>query len=46
NKENDVNLLVKKLEKMLVDFGISSKNNINLIEYLNYLLALLPQKKG
>ncbi|WP_406823094.1 DNA methyltransferase [Mesomycoplasma hyopneumoniae] len=45
NKENDVNLLVKKLEKMLVDFGISSKNNINLIEYLNYLLALLPQKK-
>ncbi|WP_404923956.1 site-specific DNA-methyltransferase [Mesomycoplasma hyopneumoniae] len=46
NKENDVSLLVKKLEKMLTNFGISSKNSINLIEYLNYLLALLPQKKG
>ncbi|MCI8283462.1 site-specific DNA-methyltransferase [Mesomycoplasma hyopneumoniae] len=45
NKENDVNLLVKKLEKMLTNFGISSKNKINLIEYFNYLLALLPQKK-
>nr|WP_318026635.1 DNA methyltransferase [Mesomycoplasma hyopneumoniae] len=45
-KKNDVNLLVKKLEKMLTNFGISSKNSINLIEYLNYLLALLPQKKG
>ncbi|WP_434342004.1 site-specific DNA-methyltransferase [Mesomycoplasma hyopneumoniae] len=45
NKENDVSLLVKKLEKMLTNFGISSKNTINLIEYLNYLLALLPQKK-
>ncbi|MXR06003.1 site-specific DNA-methyltransferase, partial [Mycoplasma flocculare] len=44
-KQNDINLLVKKLEKMLTNFGISSKNNINLIEYLNYLLALLPQKK-
>ncbi|WP_416371850.1 site-specific DNA-methyltransferase [Mesomycoplasma hyopneumoniae] len=45
NEENDVNLLVKKLEKMLTNFGISSKNKVNLIEYLNYLLALLPQKK-
>ncbi|MXR22822.1 site-specific DNA-methyltransferase, partial [Mycoplasma flocculare] len=44
-KQNDINLLVEKLEKMLTNFGISSKNNINLIEYLNYLLALLPQKK-
>ncbi|ENX51180.1 type III restriction-modification system methylase [Mesomycoplasma flocculare ATCC 27716] len=44
-KQNDINLLIEKLEKMLTNFGISSKNNINLIEYLNYLLALLPQKK-
>ncbi|MXR56326.1 site-specific DNA-methyltransferase, partial [Mycoplasma flocculare] len=46
-KQNDINLLIEKLEKMLVDFQINYKstNNSLIINRLNSLLALCPQKK-
>ncbi|MXR13644.1 site-specific DNA-methyltransferase, partial [Mycoplasma flocculare] len=45
-KQNDINLLIEKLEKMLVDFGLFLNDDSNkMSKKLNYLLALKPQKK-